>query len=229
MNLEELLRQLEMESPEEFCCFEQLAELLECQEPIAYDDFFTVLKAIPAKDLAELIQNYFADIQTGVSDDAVDFYILLSTIAQALSGLALASDEEDGRRLLSDELYRFRNWYNEPAQVSCVSNGDGICEYQSISDALALCRAEKLLNEEYDYDYSACLDYPIDEYVMSFSIDKENGMESDPDKNEDGWDDDTDECGCGHRHSSRCGHDAFDPYTDGLIDRDNPVIDERKY
>ena len=37
-----------------------------------------------------------------------------------------------------------------------------------LRDALVLARAEKLMGGDYDYDFSLCLDYPLEEYIMSF-------------------------------------------------------------
>ena len=38
-----------------------------------------------------------------------------------------------------------------------------------LRDALTLLRLEKLGEEEYSYDFSECLDYELEDYIMSFA------------------------------------------------------------
>ena len=69
--------------------------------------------------MAELTDTYFEDILKGVPDDSIDFYTLLSTINQALAGLARSSNTTEDLELYAEELFRFRNWYIYDSLVHC--------------------------------------------------------------------------------------------------------------
>lgn len=225
MDLNELLRHLDLESPDEFEYFEHLADLLELEEPFSSEACFTLFSAVSSHVLTELIANYFEDIMENMPDDTVDIYALLTAIRQNLLGLALQIGEPDGRRLFSDELVKFHDWYALDSSVRCKGLSDGAVLFATVCEALALCRLERLNGEEYDYDFSPCLDYDIEEYSMRLGDLMEEMTDGLP---EDIWEDEDAgaEDSCGHLHGLHHGTDAF---SEGLIDRDNPVIDGECY
>ena len=53
-------------------------------------------------------------------------------------------------------------------QVYCTSFSGEEDGTVPLRDALVLARAEKLIGDNYEYDFTQCLDYPIEEYIMSF-------------------------------------------------------------
>lgn len=200
MNIDEVLELLEIDSPDEFEYFEHFAELMECAEEITYEAFYAVLKEVDSDTLNELLDSYFDDILQGIADDASDFYTLMTLIRQCLMGLAAGISSHDSRRLFVDELFRFRTWYTFDSLVHCKSKSDGLTSDLPVVEALALYRLEKLGEEKYEYDFSECLDYPLEEYVMPFPYSM---------KDEDNEEDD----------------EIEDEFTDTFIDKDFPVID----
>lgn len=245
MDIMELLDYLDLEEAAEFEYFEHLADLLELEQEISYEACYALFSAVPERSLTELIGNYFEDIMENLPDDTVDIYTLLTTIRQCLLGLARNIGEPEGLRLFCDEFLKFHSWYSLHTAVHCKRLSDGFFTDVTVGEALALCRLEKLNGDEYDYDFSSCIDYEIDEYSMSLS----EIMGSDSFDGDDETEDDDDECGgerdYGHSHDDSNGHghshgyvpsyddshicdhmhQHMDAFDEGLIDRNYPVID----
>ncbi len=203
MDLQELMELLEIEAPEEFEYFEHLAALLESTEEISPEAFHQVLaKANPA-NLGEILENYFDEIIEGAPDSSNDFYLLLTNMGRTLTGLAKTMQDADDRRTFAEELARFREWYSLEEKVVCTKITDRSQEIVSPAVALATARMEKLGGDEYDYDFSEVLDYEIDEYILPLTTG--SGGDYDFDEDYDG--------------------ESGDDFDEGLVHRDNPVID----
>lgn len=200
MDFDELLELLEIDSPDELSYFEHFAALIEYDEEIPYDLFYKILADAEADTLAELTENYFEDVLQGMPEDAIDVYTLLSTIRQALVGLAKNSSSCEERIAYVDELFKFRSWFIFDSIVHIKRLRDNVKRDVTVSGALSLYRLEKLNEDQYRYDFSDCMDYEIDEY--SISIDGRLDEEYEEILEED-----------------------EDLYAEGLIDREFPVID----
>lgn len=218
LDIEALLSLLDLEEPEQFEYFEHLADLLEAEQRVEPEAYYTLFSAVPENTVRELLTNYFSDIMGSVPDVTVELYTLLDSIRASLIGLTHGLSEPDTLRKFADELMKFHNWYALDSEVNCKRLTDGELFRCSVCEALALYRLEKLNEDEYDYDFDSCLDYDLDEYSISLN----DMMASE-------WTDDDnhgDHCSCGDDH---CGGDdsapAFDAFSDGLVDPDNPVID----
>lgn len=180
MTFEDVLELLEIDSPDEFECFEHLADLIECMETIPHDVLFSVLKVVDPDVLTELLDSYFEDNMQGIPDEASDFYTLFITIRQSLIGLAAACTSLEQRRLFVEELYRFRGWYTFDSVVHCVALVDGSISDIPVVEALSLFRLEKLGEATYHFDFSESMDYTLEEYSMPLSYSmKEEGNEED--------------------------------------------------
>jgi len=222
MNLKELLEHLELETVSEFRYFENLAEVMELEEEIEPETLYLLLRDVPQDILSELLDDYFEDTLKGIPDDATDLYTLMTTQHQCFLGLT--ADDDDARRVFADELYRFRVWYIFDRMAS-LTDEDGATFPASVSEALALYRVEKMGGDRFQYDYSGCLDYPIDEYAMTFAVDMPRM---------DAYEDDCcdDDCGCGHDHHDHdcdCGHDHHHHHHDCDCGHDHvhaPVEDD---
>jgi hypothetical protein len=200
MDFDELLELLEIESPDEFGYFEHFAALVECDEEVPYDLFYRILAGVESETLIDLTDNYFEDVLQGMPDDAIDIYTLLSTIRQALAGLAKNSSTREERIAYADELYKFRNWYIFDSIVHLRRISDNTKRDVTVSEALSLFRLEKLNEDQYRYDFSDCLDYEIDEYAISIDAKLDEEYEEIIEEDE-------------------------DLYEEGLIDKEFPVID----
>jgi hypothetical protein len=200
MNIDELLELLEIESPDEFEYFEHLAELIECMDDIPYDVFFSVLNVAEPLVLTELLDSYFEDSLQGIPDEAADFYTLFLTIRQSLIGLAGECTSLEQRRLFVDELYRFRTWYTFESIVHCINRADNTVFDVPVVEALSLFRLEKLGETIYQFDFTESLNYPVEEYTVSFTYSlKEEDNEED--------------------------EEIIDEFSNQFIDKDFPVID----
>jgi len=206
MESSELLELLDLESPYDFSYFEHFADLVECQAFIEYEDFYMVLSETPSEILRELSETYFDDILANLPDNIIDIYTLLTNIQKCLIGLASNEKTLEDRRLFVDELYKFHNWYTLEGMVHCFRKKDGVMLHVPIFEALALCRLEKLNEDSYEYDFSDCLEYELDSYSMNLSSAIHSVYETDED---DGNDSEIEDAA----------------YSDGLVDLENPVID----
>lgn len=176
MNYKELLEYLEIENSSEFEFFEQFSALLECEEDIEFNYFFTLLNEVEGHLLSEMTDNYFEDLLSGIPDDAMHFYSLLQTIKHGLCDLAKEDEGSKERAVYIEELFNFRNWLIFDSRVKCLDKSTNILEVMPIFEALILFRSEKLGNDKMDYDFSECMEYRTDNFILE---------ESDEDDDED--------------------------------------------
>ena len=117
-------------------------------------------------------------------------------------GLSADSADMEQRKVFIDELFRFRNWFTFDSVVHCKNRTDELISDHTVSEALALYRMEKLGEDSYEYDYSDALDYPIEEYAVTFTFREEEEETAEEDEPE-----------------------GEDEYADAFIDSEHPVID----
>ncbi len=177
MDLNKLFEIIDIESAEEFEFFDNFAALMETDEYIPNEVLFQLFSRVEPDVLSELADNYFEDIAAGVPDEEAELFTLLDNIKRVLKGYAGNTDDERSMVLFTDEVVRFRDWYNFDMDVSCRSRKDGSTLTVPVKEALVLYRIQKLKADEYQYDFSGCLDYPLDEYVVSFTSDDSGDTE----------------------------------------------------
>jgi hypothetical protein len=169
MEYEDILSLLDIGSGKDLVYFEQYAELVECEDYISPEAFAQLFEETSGDALAELTDGYFEELLESVPDDEAELYTLLQTIGRALSGLALMPDPDESTANYADEFLRFRTWFVFESEVRCEkidpAGGDGEVDVP-VMQALAMYRSQHLSDEEYRYDFSEALDYPIDEYAM---------------------------------------------------------------
>ena len=164
----ELYELLDIDTPADLQYFENLAALLECEDEIDDQVLAQLLDGVEKKTLAELIHNYFEEMTDFLPGDAAEAYGVLERIKFSLMGLARNCDEEDLLSNLTEEIERFRIWYSVESRVYCTSVLTGEEQVLPVRDAVTLARSENLTKEKYEYDYSDCLEYKLDEYIMNF-------------------------------------------------------------
>ncbi len=168
MDKETLYELLDIDNPAQFQYFENIAALLECNLEIQEDVLFALIAEVDKALLADLINQYFEEIAQFIPDDGTDISTLFENIRLSLMGMAGSCHEENILVKLVDELERFRKWYSMESKVECTSfDGKGDC-IVPLQEALVMIRVENMTKESYFYDFSACTDYPLEEYVMSF-------------------------------------------------------------
>ena len=179
MDLNELFEIVDIESAEDFKYFDNFAALMESNDYIPAEVMYELFAEVDTDVLSELTDNYFEDIMEGVPEEEAELFTLLDNIKRVLKGYAENTDDERSIVLFTDEVSRFRDWYNFDTDVECQSRKDGSTRTVPVREALVLYRIEKLKADEYQYDFSECLDYPLDEYVVSFmaDVDGDTGYE----------------------------------------------------
>ena len=180
MDLNELFEIVDIESAEDFKYFDNFAALMESDEYIPNEVMYELFAEVDTDILSELTDNYFEDITEGVPEEEAELFTLLDNIRRVLKGYAENTDDERSIVLFTDEVCRFRNWYNFDTDVTCRNRRDGSTGVVPVREALMLYRIEKLKADEYMYDFSECLDYPLDEYVVSFTSDAEGDTGYEP-------------------------------------------------
>lgn len=169
MNREELYALVDIDDPSEFEYFENLADLLECDEDIPYDELYSLLREVDKGTLGMLIDDYFEEISDFLPEDDGELFLLMDQIRRSLKGLARGSEDENVLGGLTGELDRFRTWYSGSSEVICKDLATGEEQTCSLRDAIAAARLEKIDGERYSYDFEGCHDYKLDDYVMSFA------------------------------------------------------------
>lgn len=188
MDKEKLYELLDIDTPTDFQYFENLAALLECEEDIEEQVLYSLVEEVDKQVLSDLIYNYFEEMTDFLPGDAAETFGIMERIKFALIGLARNCDEEDLLVNLADELDRFRRWYSVDSRVYCTSISDGEEISVPVRDAVVLARSESLTGDRYEYDYSECQDYPLEEYIMSLvdlaasQMEEETSSEGDPDE-----------------------------------------------
>lgn len=180
MDLNELFDIVDIESAEDFKYFDNFAALMESDDYIPAEVMYELFAEVDTDVLSELTDNYFEDIMEGVPEEEAELFTLLDNIKRVLKGYAENTDDERSIVLFTDEVSRFRNWYNFDTDVECQSRKDGSTRTVPVREALVLYRIEKLRADEYMYDFSECLDYPLDEYVVSFTSDADGDTGYEP-------------------------------------------------
>lgn len=195
MDLKELLEYLDIDSPEDLEYFENMADLMESDEEFPVETLKELFSDADMEQVSGIISEYFEDILEHVPDEAAEIYSLLNTVRLSLAGMAKNIDDDDEMFTFAEEFERVHQWYAMDSVVKCTRiEGEGADLTEPVEmplrDALSMYRMEKLGEEEYEYDFEDCLDFEMDEYVMSFSelMDEEDMAETDQDY-EDSYDD----------------------------------------
>ena len=180
MILAELQEYLDLEPESGLDYYENFADLIEIEEEISFDLFFYVLKLTELKALGEYIETYLEEILEHLPDDAIELCTLLETLKLSLTGLLEASYDDDNRfRSFVEELYQFRKWYIFESLVTYKAASSEVEKQGTLMEAMVLIRLEPFENFTHQYDFTQCLNYEIDEYVVSFSFAEETEAESD--------------------------------------------------
>lgn len=174
MTLKELMNDLEMEELSPLKYFEQLATLLEYDESIPFDIFYSILSNTSSEELGEWLDLYFDELTDNIPDSDQDLFALLENIRQRLTLLLQSTESTDARLRLMEELHRFKHWYTKPEaaradQMPC-----------SVLDAVTLYRAQRLGEPEHKYHFENCLDYPLDELSLHLGTFKPIELDGEP-------------------------------------------------
>ncbi|MFA5528083.1 MAG: hypothetical protein WC996_05660 [Peptostreptococcales bacterium] len=207
-NLEEnkLLKELEIDDWPQVEYYDQFSTIMENYKIINEAILIEIFLTKGLREIKEYLEFHFEDLMTGIANDNIDLYKIFSTVKYLLLGIA-SSIGKDKKYLdiLAYELLRFQTWIMANELVLCTDLVSKTKSYISIYDSLLLTRLENLKSGSFECIYPDALDYPIDDYDIDFD-DQEEEL--------DAYDFDDIE------------RDDDYEYSQGLIDLDNPVIDE---
>ena len=148
---------LNIDSPDEFVYFENLAALLEEDNYIEANLVKDLLKDVDMELVAECTENYFEEFLKAIPDDETSLYITVESIQRAFVDMMTEEMNSDDISLLADELVRFRKWY-----VQDTLAYDNIKKEEvSVRDARYDIQAAKLLGEKTDIDWRNAYDYEV--------------------------------------------------------------------
>ena len=140
MDLNELFEIVDIESAEDFKYFDNFAALMESDDYIPAEVMYELFAEVDTDVLSELTDNYFEDIMEGVPEEEAELFTLLDNIKRVLKGYAENTDDERSIVLFTDEVSRFRNWYNLDTDVECQSRKDGSTRTVAVSESLLFFR-----------------------------------------------------------------------------------------
>ncbi|MBQ6900618.1 MAG: hypothetical protein IJN72_07250 [Firmicutes bacterium] len=168
MRKEDFYELLDIDYPAEFQYFENLAAFLECDEELEYEDVAELFQGVDKDTLAQLVDNYFEELTDFVPGSETGVYSILDNVRRALMGMARNCDDDTMETKLADELERFRRWYSIDSRVYLTNLGTMDEREFTLRDALVNARIEKLDGDKFQYDFSECENYVLDEYIVSF-------------------------------------------------------------
>ncbi|MCQ2566460.1 MAG: hypothetical protein MJ194_06435 [Clostridia bacterium] len=181
MTLADLFEMLDMDTPADFEYFEQFADLMESEEDIPFDLFYSVISEASPETMTELTGNYMEDLSNALPDDYDDLFTIVDSVQQRLLLLCENLDDSDSRRDYANELYRFRQWFHK--EDGAFVDGKPCC----VMDAAARARSEKFSGTEHVYDFSPSLGYELEDLSVGLGSFREiNLVESEePEEEED--------------------------------------------
>lgn len=154
MTMEELLEKLEMETEADIEYSECFCTLMETDAEVPEDLFFIIMRELEPDEMGVLMREYLSEIISGVADDCIEFYSMISSYKRSFGGLVNYYTENDDADRIIGEIYSFREWYKEKGQVRVTYLDSNVDMTVSVCEALVLGRMERLSEGSYGFDYS---------------------------------------------------------------------------
>ena len=168
MTKQEFYDLLDIETAEDFKYVENVAQYFECEDEIEFAHLAELIEELDKDETAGLIDDYFEEIMDFIPENESEVYSLFQNIRRSLTGIIKNYDELSTAAKAAEELERFRRWYSLDSTVY-LSDMKGLGEKdETLRDALFERRMEALGGDKYFYDFTEAMDYPLEEYVMSF-------------------------------------------------------------
>ena len=168
MTKKELYELLDIETAEDFKYVENVAQYLECEDEIEFSDLAELIRDIDKDEAAGLFDDYFEEIMDFIPEAETEVYGLFTNIRRSLTGLLKNADEVSTEAKIAEEMERFRRWYSMDSKVYLSSSDLGNEREETLRDAIFNKRMESLGGDKYFYDFTEAMDYPLEEYVMTF-------------------------------------------------------------
>ncbi|MBQ9272831.1 MAG: hypothetical protein IJ227_03825 [Mogibacterium sp.] len=157
-----LYKVLDIDSPDEFQYYENLAALLEEDEYIEDNLIKDLLRSVDKERLAEHFDSYFEDFLRHLPDSETDLYVMIESIGRAFNGLIFRDMSDAEIDALTSEVSKFRKWYVHDSNAFDRINGSET----SVRDARYDIAAAKLLGDRADFDFRKALDYDLEGFSV---------------------------------------------------------------
>ena len=168
MTKQEFYDLLDIETAEDFKYVENVAQYLECDDDIEFSHVAELVSELDKDEAAGLFDDYFEEIMDFIPEAETEVYSLFTNIRRSLTGMLKNADEVSTEAKIAEELERFRRWYSMDSKVY-LQETSGLKEHdETLRDALFTKRMEALGQGKYFYDFTEAMDYPLEEYVMTF-------------------------------------------------------------
>jgi hypothetical protein len=155
---------MDMDGPEEFEYYENMAAFLEADEDIDIDTISEAVDELDKKKMAEFLDSYFDEFMKVVPDDLTDLYLAVDTARRNIMSSIAEHMDVDEIYELAKQLAHFRKWYVEDMNV--IDNSTG--EEMNVRDARYNLSASRYTGEKCDYDFSRAAAYD-DSYIVKVS------------------------------------------------------------
>ena len=153
-------RILDIDSPDEFKFYENLASLLEEDEFIEENLIKDLIKDVDTEKLAEHFDSYFEAFLDHLPEHETEMYITVDSIRRMFDGMIYEDMSDEDISALASEIAKFRKWYVHDLNAFDRIGGNEL----SVRDARYDIAAAKLLGDEADHDFRLALDYDLDGY-----------------------------------------------------------------
>lgn len=155
-----LYKKLDIDTPDEFKYYENLAALLEEDDYIEENLIKDLIREVDREQLAEHVDSYFEDFLKNLPDDENELYMTVDNIARSISGLIADDMSAEEITALAEAISGFRKWYVHDLNVFDKLSGEEI----NVRDARFNIMAAKFLGEDHDYDFRTACTYVPDGY-----------------------------------------------------------------
>ncbi|MBR6473765.1 MAG: hypothetical protein IKS99_08605 [Firmicutes bacterium] len=168
MTRQDFYDMLDIETVEDFKYVENVSQYLECDDEIEFADIAALIKELDKVEASGLIDDYFEEIMDFIPEAETEMYSLFTNIRRSLTGMFKNADEVSTEAKIAEELERFRRWYSMDSKVYLQEMSGTAEREETVRDALFAKRMESLGGEKFFYDFTEAMDYPLEEYVMTF-------------------------------------------------------------
>lgn len=153
MDKYDLYTALDIEDASEFTYYENMASLLEEDEPIELDLIEELLEEIDLNEFTTLVESYFDEFLKKLPDEMTDLYLTVENIRRIMTGCADSVE-------MAEAVAKFREWYVHNLLVVDLSTGDDLC----VRDARYNISASAFTGENCNYDFRAAYEFEFDGY-----------------------------------------------------------------
>lgn len=162
MDKRELYEILDIDKPDDFEYYENLADLFEADDTIDNALIEELLAEVDMETFAELQDSYFDEFLKMIPDSETDFYVTVDTIKRSIAGLMNDNMDDEEIRELANAITGFRDWYVHKMLVFDLDTGAEL----SVRDAVFNINGSGFTGDKCNYDFRSALDYDADSYEV---------------------------------------------------------------